>query len=56
MDNIVVGGLSINGEEEQWADARAEVIPLGVMVAGRGNRGRLPCLKTETYIGEENMS
>ncbi len=29
-----------------WAAARAEVIDLEVMVAGRGNQGRLPFLKT----------
>jgi hypothetical protein len=34
------------GRKSTWAAARAEVTTLGVMVAGRGNCGRLPCLKT----------
>jgi hypothetical protein len=34
------------GRKSPWAAARAEVIALEVMVAGRGNQGRLPFLKT----------
>jgi hypothetical protein len=34
------------GRKSTRAAARAEVIALGVMVAGRGNRGGLPFLKT----------
>jgi hypothetical protein len=34
------------GRKSTWAAARAEVIALGVMVAGRGNWGGLPFLKT----------
>jgi hypothetical protein len=36
------------GRKSAWAAARAEVIALGVMVAGRGNRGGLPFLKTRS--------
>jgi hypothetical protein len=34
------------GRKSAWAAARAEVIALGVMVAGSGVRGGLPFLKT----------
>jgi hypothetical protein len=34
------------GRKSAWAAVRAEVIVLGVMVAGRGNWAGLPCLKT----------
>jgi hypothetical protein len=34
------------GRKSAWAAARAEVIALGVMVAGSGVWGRLPFLKT----------
>ncbi len=34
------------GRKSAWAAARADVIALGVMVAGRGNWGRLPFLKS----------
>ncbi len=34
------------GRKSAWAARRAEVITFGVMVAGRGNRGGLPLLKT----------
>ncbi len=46
MDKIVVGGLSIDGGKSAWAAVRAEVIALGVMVAGRGNWGGLLFSKT----------
>jgi hypothetical protein len=39
-------GCPLMGRKSAWAAARAEVIALGVMVAGRGNQGGLPCLKT----------
>jgi hypothetical protein len=32
--------------KSDWTSARAEVIALGDMVAGQGNRGGLPVLKT----------
>ncbi len=34
------------GRKIAWPAARAEVIASEVMVAGRGNQGRLPFLKT----------
>ncbi len=35
------------GRKSTWAAARAEVIAMGVMVAGKDNWGRLPFLKTK---------
>jgi hypothetical protein len=39
-------GCPLMGRKSTWAAARAEVIALGVMVAGSGVRGVLPFLKT----------
>ena len=41
------------GRKSALAAARAEVIALGVMVAGSGVWGRLPSYQLETYIEEE---
>ncbi len=42
------------GRESAWAAARAEGIALGVMVAGGGNRGGLPFLKTRNICWRGN--
>ncbi len=39
-------GCQLMGRKSAWAAARAEVIAFGVMIAGRGNWGGLPFLKT----------
>jgi hypothetical protein len=39
-------GCPSMGRKSNWAAGRAEVIALGVMVAGRGNWGGLQFLKT----------
>ena len=39
-------GCPLMRRKNAWAAARAEVIALGVMVAGSGVRGGLPFLKT----------
>ncbi len=52
--DAIVGGLEkarwegcpSMGRKSAWAAASAEVFALGVMVAGWGNRGGLPFLKT----------
>ncbi len=41
------------GRKSTWAAARAEVIALGVMVAGRGNQNGLPLLKTRNVYWRE---
>jgi hypothetical protein len=43
---LLLEGCPLMGRKSTWAAARAEVIALGVMVAGWGNRGGLPFLKT----------
>jgi hypothetical protein len=42
----ILEGCPLMGRKSTWAAARAEVIALGVMVAGRGKSGRLLFLKT----------
>jgi hypothetical protein len=43
-------GCPLMGRKSAWAAARAEVIALGVIVAGRGNWAELPLLKSgNTY-------
>jgi hypothetical protein len=39
-------GCPLMGRKSAWAAVRAEVIALGVMVAGSGVWGELPFLKT----------
>jgi hypothetical protein len=39
-------GCPSMGRKSTWADVRAEVIALGVMVAGNGDQGWLPFLIT----------
>ncbi len=43
-------GCPLMGRKSAWAAVRAEVIALGVMVAGRGNWGGLPFLKTRNIF------
>ncbi len=43
------------GRKSAWAAVRAEVIALGVMVAGRGNRGGLLFLKTKNVYWREEI-
>jgi hypothetical protein len=39
---LLLEGCPLMGRKSAWAAARAEVIALGVMVAGWGNWGKLP--------------